>query len=81
LKFFVPLSLVLFLGGLIYTVVTIVVSTNVSDAGLLLILAGLWALSLGLIADQVANLRRGSRVVCSGCPGNRIETTGALQQP
>lgn len=60
LKFFVPLSLVLFLGGLIYTVVTIVVSTNVSDAGLLLILAGLWALSLGLIADQVANLRRGS---------------------
>lgn len=59
LKIFAPLSALLFLFGLAYTVATLVAEQNISDAGMLLLLSGLGALALGLLADQIANLRRG----------------------
>ena len=58
LKIFVPLAGILFLGGAVYTTVTLIMETNLSDAGLLLILSSLGVLGLGLLADQIANLRR-----------------------
>lgn len=59
LKIFVPLSALLCVTGVVYASLTLALTSNLSDAGMLLILSGLGALGLGLLADQIANLRRG----------------------
>jgi hypothetical protein len=59
LKIFAPLSAMLLFVGVAYTTATLVLETNLSDAGMLLIVSGLGSLALGLLADQISNLRRG----------------------
>lgn len=59
LKIFVPLSAILFTIGIFYTLVTLFQQTNITDIGLLLLLSSFGTFALGLLADQIANLRRG----------------------
>jgi hypothetical protein len=59
LKVFAPLSGMLFLLGSGYAAYTLVTETNLSDASVLLMISGLGILFLGLLADQIASLRRG----------------------
>jgi glycosyltransferase involved in cell wall biosynthesis len=59
LKIFAPLSAVLLLVGGCYTVLTIIYTSNLADTSVLLLLSGLGAFLFGLLADQIANIRRG----------------------
>lgn len=59
LKIFAPLSAVLFLVGAIYTVFTIIFLSNITETSILLLLSSLGSLFFGLLADQIANIRRG----------------------
>ena len=59
LKIFVPLSIILFLLGGLYTVIMLVLFSNIADTTTILLLAALGTLFVGLIADQISNIRRG----------------------
>lgn len=59
LKIFGPVSLVLLFLGVAYGITTLVLDGNLSDMSVLMILAGLGTLFMGLLADQLSNLRRG----------------------
>jgi glycosyltransferase involved in cell wall biosynthesis len=57
LKIFVPVSIVLFTGGLAWSVRTMTISGLLSPAGTMLILSGVFSFLFGLLADQVASVR------------------------
>ncbi len=57
LKIFAPVSVFLFLAGLLWSVRTIVFSGGLSPAVAILFLAGIFALFIGLLADQLAETR------------------------
>jgi hypothetical protein len=59
LKIFAPISAGLLLVGGSYSIYTLVSETNISDSSILLVITGLLFLFMGLIADQIASLRRG----------------------
>ena len=59
LKIFAPLSLILLLVGGLYTLYTLIFSTNITDTSILLLLSSLGFMFFGLLADQISNIRRG----------------------
>jgi glycosyltransferase involved in cell wall biosynthesis len=59
LKIFVPISAAVFGIGVIYTLYTLVSSTDITDISIILLLSGLGMFMFGLLADQIANIRRG----------------------
>ncbi len=59
LKVFAPLSAFLLLVGTLYTLLMVLTTGNITDTTVLFLLAGLGALFFGLLADQVAAIRRG----------------------
>jgi len=59
LKIFAPLSMMFFLIGGLYTLFTLIFTTNITDTSILLLLSGFGFLFFGLLADQISNIRRG----------------------
>lgn len=59
LKVFAPVSVVLLTGGVLHTAYSVIVTRNIADANVLLLLSGMGMLFFGLLADQVASIRRG----------------------
>ncbi len=59
LKVFAPASALLLSFGTIYTLYFLIAVRNISDASIIMLLAGLGLLFFGLLADQVASIRRG----------------------
>ncbi|MGJ3237550.1 MAG: glycosyltransferase family 2 protein [Anaerolineae bacterium] len=57
LKVFVPLSLFLFIPGVVYTLLQIIVNRQFSGFGGLVTTLGVFIMLLGLIAEQIATLR------------------------
>jgi len=61
LKFFVWPATVLFFGGIAYIIYTIKMSSNVSDAGMLMILSGIQIGLFGLLAEVVVRQGRAKK--------------------
>ena len=58
LKVFLPTSVIIGGLGFIYLLVELILSANISDTSVLLILVGLLIFFFGLMADQMAHIRR-----------------------
>jgi glycosyltransferase involved in cell wall biosynthesis len=58
LRFFFPISCFLLTAGLIYTLLDIIKRFNLSDGSIILLISSLLVLLFGLIADQLASIRR-----------------------
>jgi len=58
LKIFLPIAVVLFIIGAIDMLRGIMYSRNISDSALLLVLSAILIFFFGLLADQVAHIRR-----------------------
>ena len=58
LKVFLPASLIIGGGGFAYLLCDLFVSVNVSDTSILLVLVGVLLFFFGLMADQMAHIRR-----------------------
>lgn len=61
LRIFVPVSLVLFAGGVGYAAWTIATDTDVTDTAGLLIMLSVLVFLIGLVSDQIATLRTDPR--------------------
>lgn len=59
LKVFVPISLILFSMGMVYGVWNVIREFNIPDGAGLLMLAGIIVFFFGILADQLASIRRG----------------------
>ena len=57
LRIFVPISLLLLVGGLGYALWTIVTETDVTDTAVMLIMVSVLVFLIGLVSDQIATLR------------------------
>ena len=62
LKIFLPVAAVTFLVGLVFVVISYIQYDTSSIRGMLAILASILFFLFGLLADQIAALRRGERV-------------------
>jgi len=58
LRVFMPISFVLFLVGGVYGVYTVITVQNIGDLSTLTVLSSLFVMLFGLVADQLANIRR-----------------------
>ncbi|MCP6719471.1 MAG: glycosyltransferase family 2 protein [Patescibacteria group bacterium] len=58
LRVFLPISLGLFLVGLLYTIFNVIKFFDVPDSGIFLILSSIIIFFFGLLADQIAYIRR-----------------------
>ena len=56
---FAPVSFLLMVLGVTYTIFTVVAYQNITETTLLFVLSGLGCILFGLLADQVASIRRG----------------------
>lgn len=59
LKIFLPISIVLFSIGLFYGIFNVIREFNIPDGAELLMVAGLIVFFFGVLADQLASIRRG----------------------
>lgn len=58
MRVFMPASIILFVIGLIYAVVMIIKNFNIPDGAVLLMVMGVFLFFFGLLAEQIAELRR-----------------------
>ncbi|MCX7765132.1 MAG: glycosyltransferase family 2 protein [Candidatus Sumerlaeia bacterium] len=58
MRVFMPASIILFIIGLIYAVVMIIKNFNIPDGAVLLMVTGVFLFFFGLLAEQIAELRR-----------------------
>lgn len=58
LKVFIPMSVLLFMAGLVYGTAWTVMYTNIPDGATLLMLSGVIIFFFGILSDQLASLRR-----------------------
>ena len=57
-RVFLPISVFVFVVGLAYSIIDIILYFNIPDTAIFLMLAGMFFFFFGLLADQVAALRR-----------------------
>lgn len=61
LKVFLPISIMLFIAGMLYGIYTILTTLNISDTSAILLTAGVLTFLFGLLADQISLIRLGNR--------------------